>query len=301
MRYIIVLASSFILTASFAQESLLLGEQKSEDVYFEKKTDGVEKIIKYISKYKKKGNYKDSIMIGFEDYNPDGTLKSKTAIRGKGDKKTYQQFKYEYANEQMISFLFMQSGRDGSYGRNGKFEYDSEGRLALQEHSMANIRYDYHEDGRMKTKSYFYNNKGADESKPWVNYYLYDSLNHLKHVDTDPNSTKQTTFYNEKNELVKNDYYPGVAYSTYKYDEKGNCTEQVDYEVEKKGWDSITYIYTYMPDNKIATSGTKDKKGRIWLSEEHVYLENGNLKSILYYRKNKRKTIKKFFYEYPKE
>ena len=301
MRYIILSLFSLLSAVNWSQESLLLGEQKVEDVFFELRSDGVEKITKYISKYNKKGKYKDSTLIGFEDYNLDGTLASKTAIRGKGDKKTYQQFKYEYVDQKMVSYFFMQTGQAGNFGRNGKFEYDQNGRLVLQEHSLANIRYDYYNDNRLKTKSYFYNNKGADESEPWVNYYIYDSLNHLKHVDTDPKSEKQTSFHNTKGELVKNDYYPGIAYSTYKYDEKGNCIEQVDFEIDKKGWDSITYVYTYMPNNKIATSGTKDRKGRVWLSEEHIYNEKGNLKEILYYRKNKRKTIKKFFYEYPKE
>jgi hypothetical protein len=286
---------------SFSQESLLLGEQMSKDVYFTPRVDRVSKVHFYISKYHKKGIYKDSLLVGFEDYDNSGFLISKSNFRGMGSKQTYQKFQYEYRDGLMSSFAFMQTGVAGNFGRQGKFEYNEEGFISMQEHSLANIRYEYYEDGRLKTKSYFYNNKGTEDSKPWVNYYLYDSLNYLKHVDTDPESQLQTSFHNSKGELIKNDYYPGVAYSTYEYDEIGNCTKQVDFELGKKDWDSLVYVFTYNPDNQLATSGNLDKKGRKSLTEEHTYNSKGQLETIYYYRKNKRKQVKKFFYNYPKE
>ena len=250
------------VSVATAQETLLLGEQQEHEVYFEARTDGIEKVNIYSSKYRKKGNYKDSSLVGFEIYNKKGEMIGKTNYSGSGSKATYSQFSYDYQDGRMTAFHFIQTSPAGNFGRQGEFEYNSDGLLIYQSHSMANIKYAYYTDGRKKTKSYFYNNKGASDSEPWIHYYLYDDSLNLIHVDTDKESKKQTSFYNDKNELIRHDYYPGFAYSTYEYDAKGNCTKQVDFELGKKDWDSTVFVYAYNNEGKITTSGTLNKKGK---------------------------------------
>ena len=289
-----------VINLAHTQESLLLGELKAEDIYMTPRTDGAIKVATYIFKYSKKGIYTDSTITGFEQFGEDGLIKSKVNFTGK-KRQNSNSFTYEFEGENMIRFSYLSISEDGNYGRQGEFSYDGEDFLIHQKHSLANIRYEYHSDGRMKTKSYFYDNKGEAETEPWVNYFFYDDSLNLIHVDPDPNSTAQTSFYNDKNELIKHDYYPGVAYSTYAYDITGNCTKQVDYEMDNKGWDSIVYIFTYDQANKLVSSGQQDKKGNVFLDEKRIYLENDELKEIIYYRKNKPRFVKRFNYQFDEE
>ncbi len=291
----------FVSTSlGFAQESLLLGELKAEDIRFTPRTDGAEKITSYFFKVSKKEGYNASDIVGFEQYYENGLIRSKVSFNGK-NKQNSNSFNYEYDGFNMVRFSFLSISDNGNYGRQGEFTYDEFNRLVLQKHSLANIRYEYYPDGRMKTKAYYYDNKGESETEPWINYYFYDNQLNLIHVDPDPKSTSQTSFYNDKNELIKHDYYPGIAYSTYAYDSVGNCIQQVDYEMGKKHWDSTKFLFTYNERGQLVTSGQMNKKGKIFLDEEHKYLPNGEPKEIIYFRKNKAKFVKHFNYEYFEE
>ena len=280
-----------------SQETLLLGEQRAEEVYFIAHKDTVKKIAVYGYRYSKKANYKDSTLLKIEEYGTNGMLLAKVNIIGtKGDR--WSKYNYTFnEKDEMISFQFLYNGPDGNYGKSGKFSYNAQGLLITQEHALANIKYDYHEDGRIKTKSYFYNNGDSESSNGWTDHYKYDENNNLIHVDQDASSNKQTTFYNDKNELVRNDYYPGVAYSTFTYDSLGNCNQQVDYELNKNDWDSTLYQFSYNSDNLLATTLSSKKKGRITVDEERFYDNRGRIIRIIVYRKNKKRALKKYFYE----
>jgi hypothetical protein len=294
----IIFFTFFLFSALIAQnqETLLLGEQQVHEIYFESREDGIEKVSIYISKYRENGNYEDSTFTGFENYNRKGELVAKTNYSGKGQKLVHSQYSYEYTEGNMTAFQFIQTSPSSNFGRQGDFKYTIDGLLIHQGHSLANIKYSYYADGRMKTKSYFYNNKGSEETEPWIHYYMYDDSLNLIHVDTDKESTEQSSFFDERNELIRHDYYPGVAYSKYEYDQKGNCIKQLDFELGKKDWDSTVFIYSYRNDNQIASSGSLNKKGKLFLDTEFEYDAKGRLKAVLYLRRNKRKLIKKYFY-----
>jgi hypothetical protein len=277
---------------------LLLGEQKADEVYFVPRKDSVKKIAVYGYRYHKKGKYKDSTLIKIEEYGTNGMLIAKVHIIGKkGDR--WSRYNYTFnEKDEMVSFQYNYNGPDGNYGKSGDFEYNISGQLTLQVHSLANIKYTYYKDGRMKTKSYSYNNGNSENRNGWTDFYIYDEKNNLIHVDQDSSSKKQTSFYNEKNELVRNDYYPGVAYSTFSYDENGNCSSQMDYELnDNDDWDSTLYRFNYNNENRLTTTASSKKKGRITLDEERVYDPNGRLLKIILYRKGKRRSVKKYFYE----
>ena len=301
MKSIFTVLLSLFIASSISQETLLLGEQKLEEIYFTPRADQVEKVSIYSSKYKKKGNYKDSTLKGIENYDKHGFLTAKTSYSGKGAKMSYSQYSYEYHNENMVAYRFIYTSASGNFGRSGNFEYLPNGKLKLQEHSMANIKYGYFSDGRLKTKTYFYNNGDVEDTEPWIHYYIYDDSLNLIHVDTEKDSKKQTSFYDDNNNLIKHDYYPGFAYTTYTYDKKGNCIGQIDYEQGKKDWDSTIFKYEYNENGQIIKSSSSNKKGKIEINETFTYDAKGRLKSLIYFRKNKAKVIKKYVYQKFKE
>lgn len=299
-RIILLVLSCCGLINLQAQESLLLGELNSEDIYLKPRTDGAIKVSTYSFKYSKKGKYLDSTLVSFEQYDENGYISDKVSFSGKEGQNS-NSFKYTFDKGKMMAFGFLSIHEQGNYGRQGEFNYDSKNRLIFQKHALANIHYAYYEHGGMRTKSYYYDNKESHDTEPWVNYFIYDDSLNLIHVDTDEKSAGQTSYYNDKNELVKHDYYPGVAYSIYEYDLKGNCVKQIDYELDKKKWDSTVYVYGYNENNQLSSSGTEKRNGRVLIDEKRFYLANGELKEIVYYRKRKPRFIKRFIYQFDEE
>jgi hypothetical protein len=298
----ILLVPLFILVSNTmtAQESLLLGELKLDEIQTEIRKDGVEKAWIYGAKYNKKGIYKDSTLKGFQHYSVEGELLDRSTFSGSKDKVKYTR-KYEYDDQsRVISYDFIISGNNEVISQRSDFLYSGDF-LARQVISLANIHYSYHEDGRLKAKAYYYNNKGELDTKPWTIWFIYDENKNLINADPDSTLDNQTMFYNEENQLVKNDYYPGIAYSTFEYDQAGNCIRQVDYEVGKKDWDSTVYIFQYDTENRLVRSGKENKKGKLFVDQDWKYNAEGQLVYELFYRKNKPKFIYRYSYDYFKE
>lgn len=295
MKYIVFLILFSLTSALFGQESLLLGEQRLDEVYFEARTDGTQKINFYQSKYRGDKPKKDSTLVGFETYTKAGFIQSKASFTGKNGINT-NTFNYDFQDGLMSEYSFLAISEEGNYGRAGEFSYDSKKRLILQKHALSDIKYSYAANGTLHTKSYFYNNGDPTNSEPWVHYYFYDDNLNLIHVDTDPECKQQTSFYDEHNQLIKHDYYPGVAYSSYEYDSLGNCKIQRDYELVKNKWIEQTYCFSYDDKGNLISSGSLNKKGKCILSEERFYLQNGELDYIIYLKKGKRKWMKTFNY-----
>jgi len=275
-----------------AQESLLPGELKLDEISIKAKSKDLQQVDGFLMKYKKGKLPKDSVKVVTELYNHLGLITSKVSVNPKNPAQ-FSKLSYGYFNDKLVEYAWIQNNGAGVDGRTGNFKYDGKGRCIEQTHSLATIRYAYNDKGNLATKSYHYNN-GGSETKPWVHYYLYDENDWLIHVSEDPDSKDQTYFYDSTGQLILNNYYPGVAYSSYEYDEKGNCTLQTDYEASKKGWDSTAYVFTYYPDGKIKTSGVLGKKGKVFLTEEYLYNKKGEMKCVYYFKRNKRKRMKRF-------
>lgn len=300
MKYLLIPLLLLTLTQSFGQESLLLGELKLDEIQTELRSDGTEKIMIYGSKYKNSGVYKDSTLKGFMDYSKDGELLNRTSFGGKNNAVKYTR-KYKYDDQhRVLSFDYIISGNGEIIGQTSDFIYVGD-YLARQIISLANIAYNYHPDGRIKSKSYYYNNKGEIDTKPWILWFIYNEDNNLINADPDSTSDLQTMFYNDNGQLIKNDYYPGVAYSTFEYDNNGNCTRQVDYEFGKKDWDSTVFVFNYDPENRLIRSGTENKKGKVLVEKDWKYNSKGQLEYELFYQGNKPKYIYRYNYSYFKE
>ena len=297
-----VLFTAFLLSFSSlrAQESLLLGEMKLDEIQTQIRKDNVQKVLIYGSRYKKNGVYKDSTFKGFEDYSNEGELLNRTTFGGKKDEISYTK-KYAYNKDHLVTkYDFLISGNGEIIGQSSDFTYYQD-RISKQIISLANISYYYYEDSRIKSKSYYYNNRGEIDSEPWTIWFIYDENKNLIDADNDTSNQKQTMFYNENMQMIKNDYYPGVAYSTFAYDQKGNCTRQVDYEMGKKDWDSTVFIFQYDDKNRLIRSATENNKGKLMVEKDWKYNAKGQLLYELYYKKNKPKYIYRYSYEYFKE
>ena len=108
----------------------------------------------------------------------------------------------------------------------------------------------------------------------------------------------QTSFYNHLNQLVKHDYYPGIAYTTYEYDTLGMCSRQVDYELGKKDWDSTVYVYNYDTEGRLIRSSSSKKKGKITTDQEWIFNQKGQVIQEIIYQKGKKRWIYEYTYEY---
>ena len=285
-------------TVVYGQESLLLGEIKIEDIQPEKNLHHAETVTIYGRKYRKKGNYKDSTVKGKIEYLSSGLLMEKIVYGGKKNRDRYgKKYSYDESGNVIEYNNWVQSG--GSYhNRRATFTYNIKNQVVSQEISLANIVYTYFPDGRLKTKSYFYNNNGVQDTEPWTTYYIYDEQKNLIHADTDTSKWQQTSFYNEDNQLILHNYYPGVAYSTYKYDSLGNCIRQVDYERGKKDFDSTVYIFEYNPEGQITKSSTLNKRGKVIPEKELFYDEKGQIIAEIFYRRGKPKWLNRYQYLY---
>ncbi|MCB9223110.1 MAG: hypothetical protein H6582_02945 [Crocinitomicaceae bacterium] len=282
------------------QESLLLGEIKLDEIQTELRYDQAEKVQIYGSRYNKKNIYKDSTLKGFENYSKDGELLDRTTFGGKNDQVSYSK-KYRYDDKhRVVAYDFIISGNGDIIGQTADFLYIGN-RLNKQVISLANIHYNYYSDGRLRSKSYYYNNRGEIDAEPWILWFIYDDNKNLIHVDADSSTDVQTMFYNEANLLIKNNYYPGVAYSTFSYDEKGNCIRQADFEMGKKDWDSTIYIFQYDSKNRLVRSGTENKKGKLIVEKDWKYNEKDQLVYELFYHKSKPKYIYRYIPSYFKE
>jgi hypothetical protein len=296
MKLFLLIILSVRIFSAHTQESLLLGELKSDEIQIDIRTDHVKKALIFGYKYKKKNNYKDSTIKGIEDYSMKGELTNRTTFGGKKNQTSYSK-KYGYDSQSnVISYDYIISGNGETIGQTADFFYSSK-RLTRQVISLANINYNYHPDGRLKSKAYYYNNRGEIDSDPWTIWFVYDDNKNLIHADADTTKGIQTSFYNEKNELIKHDYYPGVAFSTFSYDENGNCSKQVDYELGKKDWDSTIFIFQYDDKNRLVRSSRQVKKGKVRVDKDWKYNAQDQLEYELFYRKGKPKYIYKYYYE----
>ena len=296
MNKLLLLTAAFSCFCIYAQESLLPGELKLDEITIKAKSRNLQKVEGFLMKYKKGKQPKDSLKVVTELYNHLGLITSKVSVNPKNPA-VFSKLSDGYFNDQLMEYAWIQNNGSGIDGRTGTFEYDAQGRCILQTHSLARIKYSYNSAGKLATKSYHYNN-GGSATKPWIHYYLYDENGWLKHVSEDPESSEQTYFYDSTGQLILNNYYPGVAYSRYDYDQYGNCTSQIDYEANKKGWDSTIYAFTYYPNGQIKTSGTIVKRGKLQLTEEYLYNSKGEMTCVFYLKRNRRKRLKRFTLKY---
>lgn len=285
----------------FGQESLLLGELKLDEISPQKRTDGVKKILIYGMKYKKRGNYKDSSLQAIEDFSENGELLNRTTFGGRKGERSYKK-SYTYDEQgNVTSFVNMAQGGMGVEARVANFVYNGKNQLVKQNISLANIVYEYFSDGRLKSKAYYYNNGSESNTEPWFSYFFYDDSLNLVHVGSDSTYSSSTSFYDDKNQLILHDYYPGVAYSKYSYDERGLCIQQVDYEMGKKGWDSTQFFYHYNDARVLDQTSSINRKGKFSLERQRNFDKNGLLISEIFYRKRRPKRFYSYTYSYFKE
>lgn len=296
-----LIISLFLLTLCyipFAQESLLLGEIKLDEIQTEKDTNGVEQVVIYGMKYKKNGHYKDSVVKGVLDYSHSGDLVMKTLYGGKKNQNSYVK-KYQYdLYGYVTSYDFQVTTKNGVNGQSNDFFYNTKHQVTKQVITLATIAYSYYPDGRISKKMYYYNNRGETDTEPWTILFEYDQNKNLIHADTDTSGNIQTSFYDDKGQLIRHDYYPGVAYTTYKYDSTGNCIKQTDYELGKKDWDSTVYLFAYDTEGRLISSSSSDKRGKISKDQEWVYNSKGQLVMEVFYKRNKPKWINRYNYTY---
>ncbi|MEX1002691.1 MAG: hypothetical protein WDZ35_11300 [Crocinitomicaceae bacterium] len=299
MRLLITSLSFFISLSSLSQESLLLGEIRHDEVQPEKTSKGIQKISIYQFRYKKNNHYKDSTLQGVQDFSEEGLKVKRISFFGKKNQH-YINSHYEYnASGSVVKRKEILHADGDLTAQLSTFEYNAAGQLVRQITSLASITYDYFQDGRLKTKTYYYNERGGfGDSEPWIHYFIYNGAQQLIHVDTDTTSDEQTSFYNEKGELIRHDYYPGFAYTTYTYDERGNCTKQVDYEMGKKDWDSTVFEFAYDSKDRLILSSSSNKRGKINRDQKWVYTQDGNVDYIIEYKRNRPKLLYRYYYDY---
>lgn len=300
MKILVLILISLSLY-SFGQESLLLGEVKLDEIEPPSRTDNVKKELCFGYKYSKKGKYKDSTIQSIRDYSKEGLMLVSNLFYGKKNSYSHKDM-YSYDQTgRVISYNSFFGDGTGVNGTSVEYSYNSKGQVARQLISLANIVYEYYPDGRLRSKSYYYNNRGEIDSEPWVILFEYDSLLNLIHADADTTGSTQTSFYNGKNELIEHHYYIGTAYTKYKYDDLGNCIEQTDFELGKKGWDSTTFYFTYDEKSRLVLSSASGKKGKVFKKRQWIYNESGQLSEELMFRRNKPKRRYKYYLEYFKE
>lgn len=284
---------------ALSQESLMYGEVRLDEVQTQKGAENVEEVQIFGMKYKKNGFYRDSTLKGSIYYSSKGEEIERTIYFGKKNNLMHRK-KYDYdLAGNVLSFDEYRSQKGGGVlGKSVDYFYDDQNRLIKQVISLATITYEYYPDGRLLSKSYTYNNGGTENGEPWVMLFEYDERGNLIHADQDTTGSLQTSFYNEKNQLIRHDYYPGYAYSTYEYDSLGNCSKQVDYTLGKKGWEEQTFVFKYDSEGRITHSYSSGKKGRLYLDQEWVYFKDGRLKAEYFYVKNKRKWVNRYYYQY---
>jgi hypothetical protein len=297
MKYSLTTLLILSLGLIYGQESLLLGELKLNAIQTTQGKKNLEEVIIYGKKYKNSGNYKDSVVKGTIYYSSRGNEINRTTYSGKNNENTYVR-KYFYNLENKVVSIDNQMTTNGEVlGKSWEFYYNEDGLISRQIISLANITYNYSTEGKIKNKKYYYNNGNGTFGEPFIILFEYDFLGNLIHADADTSGSLQTSFYNDKNELIRHDYYPAVAYTTYRYDENGNCIEQMDFEISNKGWDSIQYVFTYDSNNRLLTSATT-KKGKAYIDQEFIYFEDGRLKAEILYRKNKKRWVNRYYYQY---
>jgi hypothetical protein len=298
MKQLLTIAILLMTLTVNSQESLLLGEIKLDEIQPQKGDENLEIVMIYGKKYKKNGYYKDSINKGSIYYNSRGDLLENTTFSGKKNRNKYVK-KYLYDLFGNVTSFDYQISTDGVViGKTVDFFYNDRGKLTRQVISLANITYNYNTSGKLSSKKYYYNNGNDTFGAPWSIYFKYDENGNLIHADHDTSGNVQTSFYNDKNQLIRHDYYPGVAYSTYFYDEQSNCVKQIDYEIGKKGWDSTAFVFAYDKADRLIMSSSSNKKGKISIDQEWIYFEDGRLKAEIFYRKNKKKWVNRYYYEY---
>ena len=298
MKFLLLYLFLSIGYITISQESLLLGEIKLDELKPEQRNDDVKKILIYEYKFKKRGNYKDSTLQGFQDFSEEGYLLNRNSFFGRKLRNSVRH-SYTYdADGNVLQYEQLFSSGEGLNARIATFQYNQAGRAVEQQVSLATIRYAYHADGRLKTKSYYYNNRGALDTEPWTHYYFYNEDKQLIHVDTDENSEQQTSYYDDQGNLVRHDYYPGYAYTTYKYDDQGNCIRQVDFEKDKNDWDSTVFQYNYDAKGRLILSSSSNKRGKIQRDQEWVYNEKGQIDHIIEYKRDRPKRLYRYFFEY---
>lgn len=282
----------------YGQESLLLGEIKLDEIQPKKNLHNVETVTIYGMKYKKRGNYKDSIVKGTIEYLSSGLMMENVVFGGKKNRDRYIK-KYDYdAYGNIVAYDNMYMSKGGILNRRSTYSYNNENQVIAQEISLANIVYSYFPDGRLKTKSYYYNNNGVKDTEPWTTYFIYDQDKNLIHADTDTSKWEQTSFYNENNQLILHNYYPGIAYSTYRYDSTGNCIRQVDYEKGKKDFDSTVFTFEYNDQGQLTKSSTQNRRGKIIPEKEMFYDEKGQKIAEIFYQRGKPKWLNRYQYLY---
>lgn len=281
-----------------AQESLLLGEFKLDELMVPKRIDGAEKSVIYQYKYSRKNKYKDSVLVGIENYTTNGELLIRTSFYGKKQAYVIKKIYTYDKNSRLLTYEITQRTKAGVLGKYTAFEYNEKGQAIEQHTSLANIIYAYLKDGRLSSKAYFYQNKGEIDSDAWFQYFEYDSLKNLIHVDNDTSGNVQTSFYDNQNRLIKHEYYLGVAYSTYKYNDRNDCIRQVDYSRNKRDWDSTVFVFDYDHEGRLIRSSSSAKNGKILKDREWNYNLDGQLTSEILYVKGKPNKRYRYFYSY---
>lgn len=301
MKYLLYFSVLVISSITMGQESLLLGELRTDEIKPSRIDEKFNKCLIIGYKYKKKGNHKDSTIVGIEDYSKKGELVCRTTFSGKKNRDSYKKTYHYDRQGNVIGYEYLITRGGTVLGQTVDFTYDHANQLSSQTISLATIRYSYYPDGRLLYKSYFYNNRAQEDSEPWKIYFEYDEKNNLIHADTDTTGNLQTSFYNDKNELIQHDYYPGVAFSTYKYNDNKNCIRQVDYERGRKDWDSTVFIFAYDNRGNLIQSSSSGKNGKIYLDRQWEYNSDGMLVSEIAYVKNKARKIYFYYYVEAKE
>ena len=297
MRLIITILFLFTqLSTIFSQESLLLGEQKLDEIKPQKVSPEIQKISIYQFKHRKRRTYKDSTLQGIQQYDENGLLTERLSFYGKKNE-SFVKYGYDYDKTGNVTVYKRRvQNNEGITLQTASFAYDSNNRVKKQIISLATIEYDYHEDDRLEKKTYYFSGGGSD-TEPWIHYFFYNKNKQLIHVDTDSTSDEQTSFYNEDGELIMHEFYPGYGYSTYAYDDDGNCTRQVDYEKVKEDWDSTVYLFEYDEKNRLTHTSSSNKRGKIWRDQKWVYFEDGRINYIIEYKRNRPKWLYRYYYE----
>lgn len=230
---------------------------------------------------------------GKEDYSEEGRLE----VLERGNSKTvYLYNDAGYVTEKSI-YIRNNNGKD-SFQTN-RFKYNSDNQIILQSTPSADITYSYHEDGRIKSKSYSNNDRSRTITiEPKTIHFIYNSQKNLIYVGSDTSEIKVNYQYNDENKLIRHDYSPGSAYNTFKYDDQGRCSEQITYELKGNDWDSTVFLFEYNERDQIVSKQRKTKKGEAILEKEWVYDNKGNLIDEKFYEKEKCKYAYHYLYEY---